>query len=393
MEENLTTQFPQISKIEKGDNKTKKILKVLIAFLTIGVISMLLVSGPADAYTLNLTSDKTTVNQGDEITFNVDLNINVDNGEYSKINTITLKLEGPETKYCVFNVSGNIVSECEGVKLITLTSSIDENSLNFSDTYYGYTPQNYSNYGYFYGYGYNKVNLNYKIVLDTTNYSAGIYNNSVKVVAGNEIIEYSGKSIEIKEQVQNTNQVTRERGGNSRSIKIENGITQKMEIEEGDVFSIYSNIYIHELEIKKITDDTITFVMKSEYQEFMLKVGETKELDLDEDGEMDASISIWYIGKNGEGSMFMIQSYNSIITQKQIKKTLPPQVIKGNLSSSYTSYSTSERSFDKILSDYSLIIILVTVNLFVLIMLIIIISFKKGSKKSKKVQRKPLRRY
>ncbi len=133
------------------------------SIFTLGVVALLLIAGPANAINLNLSSDKQTVVQGEDVSFN----LTVDLTPYNELNVKHLKLtlDGPLTRNCLFDVNGTLISACNGIKNITKLST---------NSSYGY------GYGYSYGYGTN--GLEYQIVLDTNDLPSGDYDVSVKAI-------------------------------------------------------------------------------------------------------------------------------------------------------------------------------------------------------------------
>ena len=133
------------------------------SFISLGIIALLIIAGPANAINLNLNSDKQSVVQGEDVSFNLKLDLT----SYNEANVkhMKLSLDGPLTRNCLFDVNGDKISACNGIKNITKLST---------NTTYGY--------GYSYSYGYGSHNLEYQIVLNTDDLPSGDYNVSVKVI-------------------------------------------------------------------------------------------------------------------------------------------------------------------------------------------------------------------
>jgi hypothetical protein len=152
----------------------------IISFL---IVITLILSGPAEAYVLNLSVDDRNVKPGDTITFSASLNI--ENGELFGINYLFLKLNGTNSSIeCKFLPNGTILEGCPGIKIIQISSAP-----------YGYG-YNYG-YGYGYGYGYQQGLLKYNITLDTKNYSVGKYDAYIGFASEDKTFEESGGIITI----------------------------------------------------------------------------------------------------------------------------------------------------------------------------------------------------
>ena len=161
--------------------------KVFSALTAVLIITILILSSPAQGFTLSLTLDNSAPTIGDKINFIAE--INIPSGEQLPIKYLTLELSGPETISCKFSPDGTIVSGCSGI-----TIKLNQNS-NYG---YGY------NYGYFtqaydfgYGYGYQSGKINYTITFDTSHFKTGAYATSFYIEV-NPIFTQAGPSFEIK---------------------------------------------------------------------------------------------------------------------------------------------------------------------------------------------------
>ncbi|MBU0466392.1 MAG: hypothetical protein KJ718_01840 [Nanoarchaeota archaeon] len=161
-----------------GKNKTTAFL--LSAF----IIAMLILAGPAQGFSLNLTLDNQNPAQGNIITFTAEITIPA--GEQLPIDFLNLELTGPETQTCKFTPQGQII---EGCKDITITPSQDANfGYGYGYNYFGFGYGYGYNFGY--GYGYESGKLKYKITLNTANYQIGDYTTELKVkIQNNEFSE------------------------------------------------------------------------------------------------------------------------------------------------------------------------------------------------------------
>lgn len=169
-----------------GIEKSYSKYRVLSVFLSVLILSLLLLSGPANAFILNLEFDD-NVDKGDKVVFTA--NINIESGEILPVNEIILAI-GDKT--CVFDSSGTMISGCSsmGISNIekTITSSFE------SGNRYGY----YNGYGYDfgYGYGYSYGKLEYKITLNTQDYE-GEYKVILKADINGDLFEGEEKTLTI----------------------------------------------------------------------------------------------------------------------------------------------------------------------------------------------------
>lgn len=155
-----------------------KTFSKFFAFLVSSIIILLIIfSGPANAYSLKVDSNKNTVEQGKQVTFNVKLKIN--SNEDISDNKIVFEINGNKTVLCEFNLNGEILSGCEGMDIKKIANKIKD-----KDDEKGY------------GYGKDKTNIIYKIKLDTANYSAGKYDAQLSLKINNEnIVKSAGNFI------------------------------------------------------------------------------------------------------------------------------------------------------------------------------------------------------
>lgn len=143
-----------------GDSKVSKIFSV---FITAIIIGLLVFVGPVNAYQLQLSGFKQAYSLGDTINFLGKVEINSD--ERVPIKNVSLEVNNKIV--CVFDVSGNELTSCDGIDV-----GLISNSANFG---YGYgygnfngSNGNYSGYGYGYGYGYGGTGeIVYNISIET----------------------------------------------------------------------------------------------------------------------------------------------------------------------------------------------------------------------------------
>ncbi len=150
--------------------------KAISAIISVVIIILLFVAGPANAFILGFTIKDPVVTKGDDIEFKISTQI--EQTEILDIDKFTLILDGPELQECEFDANGNILNGCKG---ITITKLVSSNST------YGY--------GYGYGYGYMTGVLEFKIKLDSEEYLSGVYKTSLKMIIGENEFEENGEDI------------------------------------------------------------------------------------------------------------------------------------------------------------------------------------------------------
>lgn len=149
--------------------KASKKAKILSVILTISIITLLIIIGPAQALTLSLNAfSNSNPIKGDIITTQASIDVRAD--ERIQFNNITLTLNGDD--YCSFLVNGTILSGCNGMT-ISLVSSNTSNG-------YGYGYQYGYNYGYGYQSGYSNGEFKYEISLNTSSLADGTYDIKLK---------------------------------------------------------------------------------------------------------------------------------------------------------------------------------------------------------------------
>ncbi|MFA5173573.1 MAG: hypothetical protein WC438_00140 [Candidatus Pacearchaeota archaeon] len=172
-------------------NNRKNISKIFSIAITGIILGLLLISGPANAFELSLSSDVDSVESGDKIIFTTSVNIN--DYENLPIDSLTLKLNGPEEISCSFDITGEKLDSdtCHNINI----KKIAEPSIGEG---YGYGYGYYNGYGYNfgYGYGYTEQVLTYEITVHTQDHAVGDYATSFIV------------SVDGKEFVKNGNDIT-----------------------------------------------------------------------------------------------------------------------------------------------------------------------------------------
>ncbi len=125
--------------------------KVVAFILTLSIISLLVLAGPANALTASLSIENPQVSQGSTAEFTVSLETS--QNEISP-DSLLLEITGPLTQSCKFALNGSPISACENIAVQLISN----------------------NYGYGYGYGYGPNSLSFKIKLDSSNLVSGNYN-------------------------------------------------------------------------------------------------------------------------------------------------------------------------------------------------------------------------
>ena len=186
--------------------------KLIAVGVTLIILTLLIISGPAQAFVLGLTSDVDTAKQPEKIVFTASIDINAN--ENLPIDELVLGLNGPEDVYCTFSIEGhkiNNLGNCAGINIKKIAGpSINEgygygygydNSNNAWERFgygYGYNLGYGYGYGYQYGYGYTEQTLTYEITLHTQHYDAGTYTSKLDVIIDGKTFSENGPSIEIQ---------------------------------------------------------------------------------------------------------------------------------------------------------------------------------------------------
>ncbi len=182
--------------------------RITAGAVTTTILILLLVAGPAQAFTINLQTKGTSeVEQGKTITITASVDIN--SGENIPIQELVLILDGPEHRECTFDVTGKIKSgtntECHGINIKkTPQPKINQN--------YGYNYGYYNGHNYNFGYNYGITSdLQYEITIHTQKFSVGKYNTQLKIKTQNQEFSNQGTSFEITQKT--TNKEQKEKGG------------------------------------------------------------------------------------------------------------------------------------------------------------------------------------
>lgn len=171
-------------------DKTKKHGKYTSIAITVAIVFMLILSGPASAVTLGISLDNNAPTKGDSITFTVTAKIN-DPDKYVPIDNFSLVITGGTAKEFLFNPDGTAIST--GITVVAINSpSSDE--YGYGDGYgydanvgYGYSFDYGDGYGYGYGAGGGDVTYTYKVTLDTAYLNTGSHGATLKLNTGENV--------------------------------------------------------------------------------------------------------------------------------------------------------------------------------------------------------------
>jgi len=155
--------------------KKEGIKRGIAVTLTFLILIILLLAGPANAVIVSLDVQDTTVEKGSLMHF--EAGVEVESGEFLQADYFVLRLIGPETIECKFQVNGTPISGCNGITIQKIASP------NLSG----------------YGYGFEPGEFMFNIALDTSYYSLGKYETYLQVVKGTEpLFQERGEDVHIK---------------------------------------------------------------------------------------------------------------------------------------------------------------------------------------------------
>jgi len=177
-----------------GDKK-EALVKLFSFSITFLIITLLILSGPAQAFVISLDIPDNIINKGELINFTGDIEINSD--ENLPIENVLLTLNGSETVNCLFYPNATIISGCKGIAIEFLQNASYEYGNGYG--YYGY--------GYDFGYGYGFTNgiLSYNFTLNTTDYLFGNYTTELTAYIDSREFSEKGDNIMIVESISITN--------------------------------------------------------------------------------------------------------------------------------------------------------------------------------------------
>ena len=166
--------------MEKITQKKHIKSKIFAVVLSMFILGLLVISGPAQAFILGLSVADDTVTKGDNAVFTA--SVDIKSGERLPIDKLKLVIDN--NIVCVFDVNGNVIGECEGIDINLISNSVSgEYGYGYGNYGYGY------GYNFGYGYGYSNGELVYEIIVDSDNYSIGNHNALLRALINNKIFE------------------------------------------------------------------------------------------------------------------------------------------------------------------------------------------------------------
>ncbi len=180
----------------KPADKTKKHGKYTSIAITVAIVLMLILSGPASAVTLGISLDNHAPTKGDSITFTVNADIN-DPDKHVQIDNFSLVITGDTAKEFLFNPDGTAISS--GITVVAINSpSSDEYGYGYGYGHDANVGYEYSfgygyGYGYRYGYGYGygvggaDITYQYEITLNTACLNTGSHGATLKLNTGESV--------------------------------------------------------------------------------------------------------------------------------------------------------------------------------------------------------------
>ena len=148
-------------------------IKIGGLILTIGILTTLILTGPAKAFTMDLIANNINVLQGELINFQA--KVNIDPTEFLEIDYFVFDLNGPSNVHCMFDPDGNPISGCQGITIQKIKG-----------------PTNYS-----YGYGFTDGEFIFNITIDTIYFKPGDYDPEFKIFTGDRFHTQAGGKITI----------------------------------------------------------------------------------------------------------------------------------------------------------------------------------------------------
>ena len=215
-------------------NTTKPYITPILTFF---IMAILVISGPAQALTLIITSLPETAAQGSEINFMLD--IDIASGERIPIKDIMLSINSTE---CRYDLAGTLnTSSPQSCSAFTLTRT--QNAPYTEGQRHGYDNNTTQDYGYGYGYGYGSTpaSITYNITWNTTDYSVGTHTIQAYAIANStdetHIYKSEQKTIRLDSDGQTTSS-----GSGSTSISNIKTDTTTIQIKETPKLEIRSII-------------------------------------------------------------------------------------------------------------------------------------------------------
>lgn len=166
------------------NKKNKKLSLITSSVITILIVMMLIISGPAQAVSIILSGLQSSYTQGDSVNFQVNITIN-DPDQFVPVTNISLNITGPSKLKSVFKLDGTLLS---GDPSISITHVKTPGQAEFG---YGYGFDTNMGQGFNFGYGYGygarggKLNYSYNVSINTTSLAVGDYTAIASINTGN----------------------------------------------------------------------------------------------------------------------------------------------------------------------------------------------------------------
>jgi hypothetical protein len=315
--------------IKRGSEENKK--KIFSIFVTLGIICLLLLAGPANAITLGIT-DISSEEPNEDSTVSFLAKLDMHTNDRIPLTNITVYIEYsngtivPDTNL-TFDLEGNNLSSSStlSVSKIYSTTSYDASTAGYGygygyDVSTGYGNINQS-FGYGYaavsGYGYDSFSTSiksgsgsttaefiYNITWETPGVSSDtIYKIKMYTTAndGSDSADYYLKT-PATITVQNVAGTTTSSGGSSKGTyyplgaEFERGYTK--ELGENNIVRIKIAGSYHSITIKNIYANSVEIEVKSTPQIILLNVGETKKVEVTGDNYYDLQLTLESITSN-----------------------------------------------------------------------------------------------
>lgn len=314
--------------MKRGLKENKR--KIFSIFVTLGIICLLLLAGPANAITLGITDvSSEEPNEGSTVSFLAKLDMHTN--DRIPLTNITVYIEYsngtivPDTNL-TFDLEGNNLSSSStlSVTKIYSTTTYDASTAGYGYGY-GYNLTEYENinqsFGYGYaavsGYGYDSFSTSiksgsgsttaefiYNVTWETPGVSADtVYKIKMYTTAndGSNSAKYYLKT-PTTITVQNVAGTTTSSGGSSRgtyypsNTEFEQGYTK--ELGKGNIVRIQIAGSYHSITIKNIYGNSVELEVRSTPQTILLNVGETKKVEVTGDNYYDLQLTLDSIASN-----------------------------------------------------------------------------------------------
>lgn len=110
-------------------NKQGTSAKIIASFITVAVVTLLVLAGPANALSLTVSGLSPNYVKGDDIIFNTAVHVN--SGEYLPVDYLEILQD--KKSVCTFDVNGNAIKGCKDIE-ITIVSNTTTNQFGYGLT-------------------------------------------------------------------------------------------------------------------------------------------------------------------------------------------------------------------------------------------------------------------